>query len=393
MPAALGTVASLGLLYLVARTAAAGVSPLVAAQLPPTDFSPLLRLAIYRSLAPNQRIPGALVDLSRKAAVTAPLAFEPFFILARHAEQQGRWNEAIRLMEEARRRRSNFPATRLQLASYYARTGRLDDLLVELDTVLRLRPNAIDPVMGELAKLIASADGRRVLAVALARKPVWHKQFVAIARGKNVRPEHALGLLNEVRRVDPQGDHRLERQLVMYALLDDGQINRARAMWLASMPPQDQSRYELMANSGFRGRPIEPPFGWDFRSSDVGRAKIAGSDSPQPHLKVEYVGGSSAILAEQALALRPGRYQFRVLARGERETGSSTVYWSIACGKGGAELVRITPPQTPGDFRRHQSPFTVPASRCDGQHIRLHGEAGDVPGTVDMEFAGVEILR
>lgn len=393
LPAMLATILSIGLLYLVVRTAMAALNPIVATQLPPAEHSRLLRLRLLELLVPGRTVSPDLARLARDTALAEPLAFEPFFVHARAAEQAGRMPQAIMLMEEARRRRRNFAPTRLQLATYYVRSNRLAEMLGEVEVVLRLRPEAAGPAMAELSKLISTRDGRRVLAQTLARQPAWRDQFFAAARARTIRPDDALALLDEARKVQPRSQHKLERQLYVTSLVSAGQVQRARQLWLSMLPEAERSRHVLMGNSGFRGRAAGEPFGWTLKSTDVGRAEIKDSSTQRPYLSVEYFGGSNALLAEQLLALPPGAYRLRYELAGESGSSSSRVYWSLTCYPDAPQLLRNEMNRVTASYRPQQAAFVVPASGCDGQRLRLIAEAGDVPAPVSLRVAGLEVIR
>lgn len=393
LPALLASMIAIGLCYLVVRTAMAALNPAAAVQLPPAEYSRLLRLRLFELMMPGRAVPRDIADLARETAISEPLAFEPFYVQARVAEDAGRLGEATRLMEEARRRRRNFAPTRLQLATYYTRAERVAGTLHELEILLGLRPEAIEPVMVELSKLVASREGRRVLAVALAREPSWQSQFFSIARAREIAPADALALLNESRRLRPGADHRQERQLFITTLIDAGDIRRARQLWLEMLPPAERSRHGLLANGGFQGRPVGQPFGWALQAIDVGRAEIRDSNTPRPHLNVDYFGGSNAVLAEQLLALPPGSYRLRYEVAGESGAGSSSLSWRVTCYSGAPELARSEMSGLAAAYRPREASFTVPAAGCDGQRLRLIAEAGDVPATVNLRVAGLEIVR
>ena len=396
----LATVLALGLLYLVGANALAALNPIAATQVVPPQYSRLLRLRLYELLLPGRRVTPGVVELANRTAVTEPLAFEPYFAHARAAEQAGRLPEAIRMMEEARRRRTNFVPTRLQLAAYYTRANRPAEAFGEIQVLLSLMPTAIDPVMAELTKLVPSREGREVLATALATNPPWRPQFFAVARGRAIRPELALALLEEVRARRPRGGFALEQQLYIQSLIDAGQMTRAHELWLGTLPQGERDRNRLLANSGFRGRPAAPPFGWALQSLDVGRAEIRDANGLQPFLNVDYFGGSNALLAEQMLALPAGTYRLRYRYKGESgatatssSSGSSSIFWSLVCASGSPELARRDMNRPTRSYRADQAAFTVPGSGCDGQRLRLVAEAGDVPAVVNLNIAGLEIVR
>ena len=392
-PALLATLGSAGLLYLVARTALVALNPVAAVQFPPLEYSRLLRLRLYELLAQRPSVPPEVMQLARQTAAAEPLAFEPFFVAARAAEQRGRLAEAIRLMEEARRRRRSSVPTRLQLAAYYSQSGRLAEALREFEVVLRLRPEVSQAAVVELLKLVGSRQGRQILAEALVQGPAWGDDFYAAGVGHAIPPEHALALLEEIRARTPRADHSQPRRLYINALLNAGQVRRARALWLETIPPGERRVHALMANGGLRGRPAGEPFAWTFRATDVGRAEIRDRSTQLPYIHVDYFGGSNAVLAEQLIALQPGSYRLRYRLAGEGGSDAPNLFWTVRCLSGSAELLRKQLTRLTPSYQAQEAAFAVPAGGCEGQHLRLVGEAGDVPVTVSARIAAVELVR
>ena len=122
--------------YLVVRSSVPYLDPALASVLPPEDPSLLARALPYSAADPRERVSPDVHTLSRRAAVSAPLAFEPFFVEAKAEEQAGRLDNAIRLMEEARRRRPAFDLTRIHLIGYYQQARRFPELITEIEARL-----------------------------------------------------------------------------------------------------------------------------------------------------------------------------------------------------------------------------------------------------------------
>jgi hypothetical protein len=387
------TLSALVLLYAVTRTALAGLNPVAAAELPPRGHSRLLRLQLYDTLVTNRRVSRDLISRVRPTVLAEPLSFEPFFLRARAAGEAGKLSQAIQLMEEARRRRPNFVPTRFALADFYTRAGRLKEAFGELFVSLRLVPQAVHPVMVELTKLVSTRNGRSVLAEALVNEPSWRSSFFAVARTQSISPADANALLREVEARQPGGAHTFERQLLIGSLVKAGEVSRARALWLNALPPGERRRHLLITNSGFGGKPAGEPFGWTVSETSAGRAEIIGADTPNPHLNVEYFGGNNAVLAEQLLALPAGAYRLQFDVAGESGSRTPSIYWSIACSSGAPALVRVQMSALTTSYKRREAAFRVPASGCDGQHLRLVAEAGEIPATSNVKIAALEIRR
>ena len=387
--AAVATLAALPLTYAIVRAALVGHSPVAAIQLPPTDRSALLRAATLQAMMPDARIDASAEALAREVAATAPLASEPYFIMAKAAEQRGDLDRAIALMEVARRRRPNHPATRLQLVIYYGQARRFKDLFDEIDVAMRVNTNARRLLIPELSKLIADPEGRRAIADALARDPDWQREFFAAAQGRHVPADQSLALMNAIRTRRPAADLSLARQLYMDSLVHEGRASAARALWLETLPESRRERHALLYNGDFRAGAGVQPFGWTLHETEFGRAEIVRGER---HLDVNYFGGGGAVLAEQLIALPPGRYRFSFAVRGEAGTSGANMFWTLRCTPEDREVARVAVGNVTGTFARQQSELTVPGA-CGGQRLRLEAEPGEVSSPIHYQFADIEVAR
>jgi hypothetical protein len=385
------------LVYFIVRNAAAGLaSPgaiAVASALPPPNYALTLRGLARSAQDPAYKVSRQTLRTAERGAVSMPLAFEPFFIAARAAEQEGRLDRAILLLEEARRRRPNYAATRLQLLAYYGQARRFPELLRELDVSLRLNAEARRLLLPELARLVGDPEGRAALAPALASEPVWREEFYKAARGRRIAPDAALALLSDIRARKKGGDVGLERAFYLETLVAAGAHGRARAIWTESLPPAERAKDGLVFDGGFRGSSAPPPFNWQLNDSDVGRAEIAGAGDGPSRLEAYYFGGRNAVLAEQALALAPGRYTLEFSARSEDGIKSGALSWRLACTPSGAAIATVALGPLGSGYRPHAGSFAVPVTGCAGQKLYLLAEPGDVSAAVTVEIAALKVVR
>ena len=378
--------------YLVLKANAPFLAPALAMTLPPKDGSVMARALPYAVADPRERVQPDIFQLSRRAALSAPLAFEPFFVEAKSAEQAGQLDRAIRLMEEARRRRPAFDLTRIHLIGYYQRARRYPELLTEIDFVLRRNAQAAQIILPELAKLIGDPQGRVALASILARNPSWRAQFFEVAAAQPGNAADALTLLNLVQARRPPGGVGLERGLYLHRLVQAGDHRRARAIWLQGLPAGERAKNDLLFNGDFRRITAPAPFGWTVRPEADGRADIVTVGTSVPYLDVVYYGGNEVILAEQQLALAPGEYRLSQLAKSDQQPTSGQVYWQLTCLPAGNEVGRL--PATPlrPQYSRTSTEFTVP-SNCAGQRLALVGEPGDIAAEIRAQVTGLELMR
>jgi tetratricopeptide (TPR) repeat protein len=387
------TVASPLIVYLIAKAAAAGIAPaaaVVMAPLPPAD--PTLVLKFLGRLAPQpafQATPQTLAQ-AKHGLAELPLAFEPFFVAARGAEQRGDLRGAIALMEEARHRRPSYPAVRMQLMVYYTKAERYHEALSEVDVILRRNEELRPMLLPELTKLIADRRGREALAAVLATDPPWREEFFNAAGGRKLDPAEARDLYQRVRALKPRGDLRLERQLILQAQASTGDYAGARQTLLAGLPERERAASQYLFDGSFSGLSAPKPFNWKFQDVDVGRAEPA-KDSGRTYLDIAYFGGRPVNLAEQVLALRPGRYTLQLTARSDNAISSGALYWRLSCLPARTQIGALDLARASAADRRFTAAFTVPATGCTSQALTLVAEPGDVAATVNLQVSAMEI--
>ena len=382
------------LLYLIVKSAAA-MSPamaLVAARLPPSDQVSLLKQLSRSVQDPRRKVSPEVVRAAQMGLAGAPLAFEPFYIVARHEEQAGRRDRAVRIMEEARRRRPSYSVVRIWLMTYYAQAERYEPALVEMNYLLRKSVEVRRVVIPELLRLLTIARGREALASMLVTDPEWRNDFFSTAGQTGVKPEHARALYELMLAKKPNGDLSKERELVFQSMVAAGNYSGSRSVWLQTLPQAQRAANAALFDGAFRGLKAGKPFGWTFHDSATGRAEPARGDG-RTYLDIAYFGGSDMVLAEQVLALRPGSYALNASARTDSKLNGAQLYWRLTCLPGTAQIGRLDLGAARSAYTRLASRFVVPQSGCSGQRLALVAEAGEVAGTANFEVTGLEVKQ
>jgi hypothetical protein len=93
------------------------------------------------------------------------------------------------------------------------------------------------------------------------------------------------------------------------------------------------------------------------------------------------------------LALSPGRYTLRLVARSDTGVSSGRLMWVVGCLPKGERIALLDLVGVTGSDRRLSTAFTVPASGCNGQKLSLVAEAGDVATVVNMQIQDMELVR
>jgi hypothetical protein len=386
------TVASPLIAWLIVKSAAAGFSVATAvalAPLPPENPAPTLKVLASSAEQPTLRVTEEMQRAARDGLADLPLAFEPFFVAARAAEQKGDLRRAIVLMEEVRRRRPSHPPARMQLMIYYIKAQRYPEALSEIDVVLRRKEELRPALLPELTKLVSDPRGRAALATILARGPTWREEFFSVAGSRKISTSDARDLYERIRALKPRHDLLLERQLILQTQAASGDYVGARQTWLMALPQQERASNRYMFDGTFRGVRASGPFGWTFKDTDAGRAEPA-RDGQRTYLDVAYFGGQNVTLAEQMLALTPGRHVLRLVARSPNGITSGKLFWRLTCLPGGNSIGGLDLAQAGADNRRFSADFIVPPG-CPGQSLTLVAEPGDVATPINLEIARMEI--
>jgi hypothetical protein len=376
-------------LYLVARTAVLSTQPAAAESLPPVNDALRLRQVAAAAANPSFKVDDAALELARQGAQADPLDFAPFFIAARAADQRGDAAGALRLMEEARRRNPTSLPIRIFLVSQYFSARRVPEMIAELDYTLRRDERARIALLPELVKLLRLRQGRTYVAQLLAANPPWKEDLFNVAREQKLPPEIALDLLRLA--AARGGDTGPEQRLVVSSLFRSGRPDLARERWLAMLPAAQRDESRFLFNGDFERPASTSEFAWKLHGLDVGRADMVTLGAGDGRLRVQYFGGSTAVLAEQQLALAPGRYQLQVTGRSRSSLPPGQLFWTITCYPDGPDVHRMPVENFGPQDKNLSSQFSVPGGACRGQTLRLVAEPGEISSASDAEFAKMNI--
>lgn len=356
--------------------------------LPPPSALPDVRKVMRIARRTGSALPRNAEAVARRAAAAYPLAFEPYFIAGRVAERAGRYGEAVRLMEEARRRRANYAPTRVHLLGYYSLANAYQQAIDEADVAIRVSNRTSLYILPAFARLVAAdPKARDAIAAALARGPIWEEQFYSVAAGAKMTPRDAEALVRSVRAAPRNmGDRKAQNGFLVDAFVRAGDYGRARELWQASA---GDARGALVVDPDFtRGAP--PPFGWALTQNAEGVAERAPASGGEPaHLAVTYYGSAVARLAEQILVLTPGRYRLQFRARVDGSESDVGLQWRVLCRPGDRPLLSADMPIEP-EPRTTSAAFDVPAA-CRAQVLLLAGVPGDLPRTLSAQIYDVRI--
>lgn len=337
-----------------------------------------IAMAEVGSAAGQGQAPSSLT-LARleRLATAAPLTPNPYLVQAAIAQREGDYARAEELLVIARKRDPRSAAARYLLADIYLRTGRMVPGLAEMSVLGRLVPR-----------------GGRQLAPALAEFARSPGALPQLRRILNVYPELEPALLAELARDSRNAELILEltggrwgsgsaqwQARLLDRILRQGDFERAHAIW-ARLSGVGAEAGRGLFNPDFQELNAPPPFNWRLSSTSDGVAEPADGG-----LRILYFGRGDAVLAEQLLMIRPGRYRLEMHVAGASE-GLSTLGWTLTCLPGETQVLEL--PLRPGGTA---GVFTLPAGQCTAQRLQLRGRGQEFARTVDARISRLRLSK
>ncbi|MGQ3039900.1 MAG: tetratricopeptide repeat protein [Brevundimonas sp.] len=266
------------------------------------------------------------------------------------------------------------------LIEYRLRRGDYGSSFAHADTLARRRMD-MHPRLFNLFNAAALRDARSVpaLVALLGRNPPWREAYI----NQLYRSEdgHRIAATLAIALKDTPAPFTTAELGVLYRQL----MSRG---WLPVMSQvrsttNQPTRDSLLVNGGFDTQETPAPYAWRLHTGAGIIVELLPDDLREDtSLRAQY--GSLALdpLAEQFLQLRPGQYRFRGEQRRESGKEGTGMNWAISCFESNQLLARTDLPATSGGWSRLDATFTVPASGCQAQWIRLMPAPGQRRTTV-----------
>lgn len=383
-----GTTVGLG--WLAVQTAAVEAfgrrNPEAAARFAPGDPRVPMTLAMRQFRRQGGAIEPATARAATLALADAPLAEEPFLIAGLSAMIAERPADAEPMLAEARRRNPRSRVARLLLLDRYLRTGQVEPAVAEIAALGRLIPEANRVLVPELAKLASSPDAADAVAEILRGDPPTRALVLQHLAGNGGAPDAVLRLATKSGRIVPGFTEPWQQQLLQ-GFVDRGDFAGARALWSRLAGVDEQAIRGGVYDPRFQRLPGPPPFNWSFTSGGAGAAEPTRA----PALQVEYYGRADAELASQLLTLSPGRYRIAYRASGSTPGQTSSVSWRLSCHPSGAEAASLPIAKLSYTPAVRTANFTVPATGCPTQWLRLVGTPSEFPAANSLTISDLQV--
>jgi hypothetical protein len=382
----LASAVGLALAFLVVRASSVDAlvrpNPFAAATAWPGHPGARMGMAMQEFQLRNGRVSPASQAAALDALGRYPIAEEPFMLAAVQALAKGQDARGEALLREAKRRNPRSRIARLLLLDRDLRAQRVAEAGDEIAALNRLVPAAGTAVVGELARLVRDPKTGPPLIKVLRRDPDMRDAVLQQLASTGADPELVLRISAESGRSPASAPW---QGLLLANLVERGQSGRAYQLW-QSFGGRGGGDAKGLYDGGFAGLPGPEPFNWWFSTSGAGVA-----ERRQGALEVVYYGRASIELASQLLVLKPGRYRLQFQAEGDASGEGSRLAWTVGCVPGNRPIAEIRLAGIESAPRTIAGDFTVPASGCAAQWLRLAGVAGEFPTEQSVTIRGLRL--
>lgn len=297
-----------------------------------------------------------------------PIDGRAYRVLAQASAANGDDATAARLLHIAVARAPRDHVARALLAERAFAGGGLAAGMEHIDAVLRVAPHAHRDILALLVPQLADGAFRAAFAERVALDPPWRGALPAALRAEGSDPEAAEALLADLAARTPLTQAEQHTRILLLDTL--GQSPRARASWLATLPPEARDAAGFVFDGGFEHPGIEGGYGWQFDAPAGSGIALEQADAFEgdASLSIRFDGRAVQFAGvRQRLALAPGNYRLSSASRLRVDTARPFA-WRITC-HAGARLAELRLPER-ADWHSASANFSVPAG-CPGQVLQL----------------------
>jgi len=345
--------------------------------LAPRSSAVVIPLAAQR-LA-SSRAQDAVVAELRGALATDPLDHRAMIALAMAADERGDFRTARALAQRALVYNPRARQVRSWLLEDALKRGDVRSSLGHVDRLLTLAPNRRPQLLPALALLAQEPGTLSPIRAMLASRPDWTPNFVDALVAQQADPALIRALIDPVATAGPETQSRYIAMLVQR-----GRAREARSAWLELLPAGSKAATHVYDET-FRVKEGLAPFAWRYPEQGNGSHEpVAGGG-----MRAFYLPNAPASLAEQTLALAPGRYRLRLSAHVTPDDATASLTWRLRCGSGPV-LASVDLPKAPAPSDIAVD-LSVNSDGCATQILALEGTPGESVRAVTAETRRIAI--
>lgn len=334
-------------------------------------------------LNPSLAVPSAIADHIRDAGRSDPLAEEYVLVAALEQRSSLTPKAFADLLEVVRRRNPRNRLARLLLVEAYLRDGNAERAAKELASFELLEKEMHPTLIPILKVMVEQPSTQEVTIEAVQGSRLQRMLALAMARDL-AEPDIVLRLsgIPSPKEFSPQDENWVANVVGQY--VSGGRIDEAYFLWrkFFGLANSDVGTVTDPSFSGFPG----PPFGWRLAQQAGGLAVIDNE-----LLQVTYYGRERWLIAEQILALRPGRYRL-LYELGSGDANLPNLVWQIECEPRGGSVLSLPFSEEELLYGVDREYFSIGSEQCPVQRLSLSARPRDRATTRSATIREVQIL-
>lgn len=312
---------------------------------------------------------------ARQAVAASPLEGGGYKVLALVAEARGDVAQARDLLVIAGRHAPRDVAIQAKLVEYALKANDAEAAIAHVDVMLRVQPALRADVIPRLIAWVEHPALRAAIIDMLAAGPSWRAGFLQQLANNGADRDNVDQVFAGLKPA-PIALSAGEITFWLDRLMRDGRWSQAYVAWVERLDSDALPSVGNLFDGGFELPPANSGFGWRFgriagaRIDRIGTSGATGQVALRvgfEHRRVPFTHVS------QLLVLPPGDYEFNGRVRLDTLRNERGLVWTISC-TGGTPAPRIATTEFfRGDspWRAFETRFSVPATGCPGQWLRL----------------------
>ncbi|MEM6898354.1 MAG: hypothetical protein AAF583_01090 [Pseudomonadota bacterium] len=264
---------------------------------------------------------------------------------------------------------------RIQLADSAARAGKFESAFTQLDILIDLDSDRADLYLDAMARLAQFPATWTIIEAKLETRPKWGPDLLS-------RLQETIENKNLFDRLYAHYPE-LQSQYVE-SLGRDGDWDSAFVAYVTYLDADQIDEMAVPFDSHFENLPAPRPFTWSINSQH------AALDIPRG-LHVTFFGRGRPRIADQVLALSPGRYKLESEISGQIHQNGGHLTWQLICENSGELLGKVDISELGAANELFRLEFDVPTTDCPFQLLSLNGISGQFPRTLraDIEYVSI----
>lgn len=329
---------------------------------------------------------GSTIDPSEKIEISRSAYFAKRSLLANPAQDgalrnlafvallRGDAKKSARITAAAYATSRRDVATQMLQARDHLVNERIAEAISSFDVALRVNSDIREQIFPLFAQAVQVNEFKSALLPYVRADNDWLPSFLlfALQNSENARIVGEIIAEAEPGQIAPMPGTNVEELAPVY-LVSSGEIELARRIAMQLPEGKRPSSDGGISNGDFSASDVVAPFGWSW--TDASNVQIRRPSANRDTLEVGSIVAHSGEIGRQLLTLRPGvhRIDFEGTLGGNAD-------WTLRCTPSGRELLSLS--------TGSGAQFSVPASGCEGQWLRLSSRA---LGSLDIALREITI--